>query len=88
MSSMLTIAAEKEYSIRFKEWTEADKEYENLGKQYLFFGVIIEGQPLPNPQKVLDDEGYRILKEASKKLDKCKKAFDKATKDLYDAYRK
>jgi hypothetical protein len=80
--------AEKEYSLRLKEWAEADKEYELMGKQYVTSGPVGDGQWLPMPKKILDEKGFRELDEASKKLDKCKKVLDKATKDLYDAYHK
>jgi hypothetical protein len=80
--------AEREYLIRFKEWKGADEEYERIGKQYFWSGPIVDGQPIPSPTKVLDIQGFKELEEASNALDKAKESFDKASKNLYQAYRK
>ncbi|GEM_PF-4021465 len=88
MGKLSVEMAEKEYSKRFQEWQDADKEYERIGKQYIRFEPVIDGQPLSMPEKVLDADGFRILGQAAEKLDKAKKAFDEASVKLYKAYKK
>ena len=88
MSKFSKEQATEEYKYAYDAWEKAKKEYEEIITQYICLEPIVNGEPIPNPPKVIDIRGYREIKRTSREIDGAKQRMDKAALRLYDAYYK
>ena len=60
---------------------EADEENGRIAEQYNFTGTHVPGQPIRNPDKILNEAGIRAINEAREQLEAAfldyREAFDR-----------
>ena len=60
---------------------EADEENRRIAEQYIVTGTHVPGQPIRNPDKILNEAGIRAINEARDQLDAAflayREAFDR-----------